>query len=61
MPRKTRKPRKARTLSLSTDQLRRQAARAALTPQSQRQDAAQPRRRRPDLRPPKFPGRLGGR
>ena len=60
MPRsKTRKPRKAANTAM-TDTLRRQPRRNPF------RDAGNPhqgmaRRKRPDMRPPKFPGRLGGR
>ena len=60
MPRsKTRKPRKAASLSASDTQRRTSGRKVAvddLKPQ-----AGLNRRKRMDLRPPKFPGRLGGR
>ena len=56
MPRKTRKPRKRATSPVSQDTARRQVRAAQARPQR-----GLSRGPRINLRPPKFPGRLGGR
>ena len=59
MPRKSSKGRKATPLATSETQ-RRQAARKVSADQVKPQ-AGLDRHKRADVRPPKFPGRLGGR
>ena len=58
MPRsKTRKPK----VLTKSDVTRRAVPRRQVNPGQTRPPAGLDRRNRPDVRPPKFPGRLGGR
>jgi hypothetical protein len=61
MPRKTQKPPKAARPAMASDLVRRASKRHKPTANQAELNTTLGRQRRPQSRPPRFPGRLGGR